>query len=56
MDFRRLANGQWIVRNWAIRMPLFATRRLSKVVKINGYREVGGTLTPVAESTPPPQP
>ena len=53
VDFRRLANGQWIVRNWAIRMPLFTARLHSRVVSINGYREVGGTLTPVAESTPP---
>ncbi|HYW50997.1 MAG TPA: carboxypeptidase-like regulatory domain-containing protein [Gemmatimonadaceae bacterium] len=54
VDFRRLRNGQWIVRNWAIRMPLFAGRIDSPRMSIAGYREVGGTITPVAERVPSP--
>lgn len=53
VDFRRLSNGQWIVRSWAIRMPLFVGRLDSPIVSVAGYHEQGGTITPIAERAPP---
>jgi hypothetical protein len=48
----RLANGQWIVTSWAIRMPVFSRIGYPPIVRLTGYREVGGTVDPV--ENPPP--
>jgi hypothetical protein len=48
----RLANGQWIVSSWAIRMPLFTRIGRSGPYEVRGYREVGGTVEPIEQKPP----
>ena len=50
---RRLPNGLWIVSDWAIRMPVFLAGGMPTRVYLNGYREVGGSVDPVAPPAPP---
>ena len=40
---RRLANGQWIVSEWAIRMPTLVRRSWGRAARLTGYRETGGS-------------
>ena len=53
VELRRLSNGRWIVSNWAIRMPVFRISVLTANPVLSGYREVGGTVTPVSEMESP---
>lgn len=53
VELRRLSNGRWIVSNWAIRMPVFRVSALTASIVLSGYREVGGTVTPVSETESP---
>ncbi len=50
---RRLANGQWIVSNFAIRMPLLHHADPTSPVMLGGYREVGATVILEGEVTAP---
>lgn len=43
VSLRRLGNGQWIVTDWAIRMPQVAGVSWADVRTVTGYREIGGT-------------
>lgn len=55
---QRLRSGLWIVADWAIRMPRFASVGASVGYKatpdyqLTGYREVGGTVTPLWNAKP----
>jgi hypothetical protein len=50
----RLSNGQWIVSSWAIRMPHIEQVGVTRPRHyIRGFREVGGTVDPVAETKRP---
>ncbi len=48
----RLQSGLWIVADWAIRMPRFAFLPARAEYRLTGYREVGGTVTPLWNPRP----
>lgn len=45
IDYRRLADGNWIVERWSIRAPLFSERL--GVGRVLGIKEVGGEVTAI---------
>ena len=49
---QRLPSGLWIVADWAIRMPRFAGSGVPAGYQLTGYREVGGTVTPLLNRLP----
>ncbi len=56
--FERLEGGAWIVKEWAIRMPIFAQEQYAPFnVRLRGYLETGGEagvrLTTVASRVEP---
>jgi hypothetical protein len=65
MEFRRLADGRWVVSRWNIRMPTVAAERMAPVVhipgappaneqlryKLTGLREEGGDVLSVVTSS-----
>ncbi|MES3034223.1 MAG: carboxypeptidase-like regulatory domain-containing protein [Gemmatimonadota bacterium] len=59
VQVRRLANGQWIVNKWFIRMPIFGQSVTSQRLVVTGYHEVAGLvqdmrqLGPAAAPRPP---
>lgn len=50
---RRLANGQWLVSEWSIRMPTFLRVSWRAESALSGYREVGGRIV-LVDSAPSP--
>jgi len=42
--FRRLPNGNWIVRDWKISMPMLARDSRTSATAVRGYFEEGGTV------------
>ncbi len=55
---QRLASGLWIVADWAIRMPRLVAAppptgyQMAREFDLSGYREVGGTVTPLLNTRP----
>lgn len=58
VQVRRLANGQWIVNKWFIRMPIFGQSATSQRLVVTGYHEVAGLVQdmrqPARASAPRP--
>jgi hypothetical protein len=52
VSLRRLGNGQWIVSDWAIRMPQVIGRSWADVRTVTGYRETGGATVPASDERP----
>ncbi len=52
VSLRRLGNGQWIVSDWAIRMPQVVSRSWADVRTLTGYRETGGAIVPASDERP----
>ncbi len=53
---RRLANGNWIVSRWSIRMPVFSRVANSSQLSVTGYREFAGVVQELRPNRPTPQP
>jgi len=54
VDFQRLPDGTWIIPEWWIRMPTVGISRDAQGRRrsyVAGYRQVGGLVTQVQEST-----